>query len=134
MALDFSALNGFAPGDDSVPFDPRMITGFTGARSGQSPSPTALPTFGQMIGARTTAVATPARLAPDAPAPSFSSLMQPATPTMLGVDGVRQHLGRPDADGARHYLSRAGWDGKSEPTQELKDKAYLLSRPDKESF
>jgi hypothetical protein len=138
-----------------VPFDPRMITGFTGARSGQSPSPTALPTFGQMIGARTTAVATPARLAPDAPAPSFSSLMQPATPTMLGVDGVRQHLGRPDVDGARQYLSRtgwagklppahqekirqylwrAGWDGKSEPTQELKDKAYQLSRPDKESF
>jgi hypothetical protein len=29
MALDFSELNGFAPGDDSVPFDPRMITGFT---------------------------------------------------------------------------------------------------------
>jgi hypothetical protein len=155
MALDFSELNGFAPDEDRVPFDPRMITGFTGARSGQSPSPTALPTFGQMIGSRTTAVATPARLAPDAPAPSFSSLMQPATPTMLGVDGVRQHLGRPDVDGARQYLSRtgwagklppahqerirqylwrAGWDGKSEPTQELKDKAYQLSRPDKESF
>ena len=50
MALDFSELNGFAPGDDSVPFDPRMITGFTGSRSGQRPSLTALPTFGQMIG------------------------------------------------------------------------------------
>jgi hypothetical protein len=48
--------------------------------------------------------------------------MQPAAPAMLG------------AEGARRYLSRAGWDGKSEPTQELKDKAYLLSRPDKESF
>ena len=45
MALDFSELNGFAPGDDSVPFDPRLITGFTGARSGQRPGPTALPTF-----------------------------------------------------------------------------------------
>ncbi len=50
MALDFSELNGFAPFDDSVPFDPRMITGFTGARSGQRPSLTALPTFGQMMG------------------------------------------------------------------------------------
>ena len=39
MALDFSELNGFAPGDDSVPFDPRLITGFTGARSGQRPGP-----------------------------------------------------------------------------------------------
>jgi hypothetical protein len=34
----------------------------------------------------------------------------------------------------RQYLWRAGWDGKSEPSQELKDKAYQLSRPDKESF
>ena len=33
MALDFSELNGFAPEDDRVPFDPRLITGFTGARS-----------------------------------------------------------------------------------------------------
>jgi hypothetical protein len=153
MALDFSELNGFAPGDDSVPFDPRMITGFTGARSGQRPSPTALPTFGQMIGARTAAVATPgpqARTAPDVPAPSFSSLMQAAASAMLGADGARQHLGRPDVEGARQYLSRAGWagklpptpahqekirqylwragwDGKSEPTQELEDKAYQLS-------
>jgi len=76
---------------------------------------------------------------------------------MLVGDGARQHLGRPDVDGARHYLSRAGWigklpptpahqekirqyhwragpDGNSEPTQELKDKAYQLSRPDKESL
>jgi hypothetical protein len=34
----------------------------------------------------------------------------------------------------RQYLWRAGWDGKSERTQELKDKAYQISRPDKESF
>jgi hypothetical protein len=76
---------------------------------------------------------------------------------MLGGDGARQHLGRPDADGARHYLSRAGWAGKlpptpahekkvrqylwragwvgkGEPTHELKDKGYQLSRADKESF
>ena len=39
MALGFSELNGFASGDDSVPFDPRMIMGFTGARSGQRPGP-----------------------------------------------------------------------------------------------
>ena len=160
MALDFSELNGFAPGDDSVPFDPRMITGFTGSRSGQRPSLTALPTFGQMIGGRTAAVATPgpqARKAPGVPAPSFSSLMQPPAQAMLGTDGGRQSLGRPDVDGGRQYLSRAGWlgklpptpahqekirqylwragwDGKSEPTQELKDKAYQLSRPDKEPF
>jgi hypothetical protein len=111
MALDFSELNGFAPDEDRVPFDPRMITGFTGARSGQRPSPTALPTLGQMIGARTATIATPgpqARTAPNVPAPSFSSLMQPATPTMLDVDGARQHLGRPDVDGARQYLSRTG--------------------------
>jgi hypothetical protein len=31
MALDFSELNGFAPCNDSVPFDPRMITGLAGA-------------------------------------------------------------------------------------------------------
>ena len=92
MALDFSELNGFAPGDDSVPFDPRMITGFTGAPPGQRPSPTALPTFGQMIGARTAAVVIPgsqARTGPDVPAASFSSLMQPAAPVMLGADRAR---------------------------------------------
>jgi len=83
--------------------------------------------------------------------------MQPAAPAMFDASGARQHLGRPDVEGARQYLSRtgwagklpptpahqekirqylwlAGWDGKSEPTQELKDKAYQLSRPDKESF
>jgi hypothetical protein len=108
MALDFSELNGFAPDDNSVPFDPRMITGFTGARSGQRPNLTALPTFGQMIGGRTAAVAAPsprARTAPDVPAPSFSSLMQPAAPAILWADGARQHLGRPDVEGARQYLS-----------------------------
>jgi len=122
MPIDFSELNGFAPGEDSVPFDPRMITGLTGARSGERPGPIARPTLGQMIGARTTAVATPvprARTVPDVPASSFSSLMQPATPTMLDVDGARQHLGRPDVEGARQYLSRAGWAGKLPPTEML---------------
>jgi hypothetical protein len=42
---------------------------------------------------RTTTVATPVpqeRTVPDVPAPSFSSVMQPAAPAMLGADGARQ--------------------------------------------
>jgi hypothetical protein len=76
MALDFSELNGFAPEDDRVPFDPRMITGFPGGAIGTASEPNCSTYVGQLIGARTAAVATPgpqARTAPDVPAPSFQA-------------------------------------------------------------
>jgi hypothetical protein len=41
---------------------------------------------------------------------------------MLGGDGARQHLGRPDVDGARNYLGRAGWAGKLPPTPAHQEK------------
>jgi hypothetical protein len=78
------------------------------------------PRLGQMIGARTP----PVRTASPQPQPA-PGLPQPAA-AAISDDG--QQSVRPDIDGARRLLSRAGWTSRIPPTPAQKEKArqYLL--------